>query len=303
MKDVDQRTQVVIESQIADALESAINEAVTEPFIVQAVVASILVVICVFLLRYFLTRYIKSKAEILDKNSRRWLNRVNNASVFATIFSLIFIWGPEIQNIALSLTAVAVAVVLITKELLMCLTGGFLYATTKPFDVGDWITIDNTTGEVTKITPLVSVIEEVDSLNKTYQYTGKTIQIPNSRFLSIVVENGNFLKDYIYCDVPITIQYADLDPGVLMGELKSIAERYYAPFHEESEKFIKKVERKTALNFSDPEPQYFLRTTDVGHNIFTARLLIPTKKAVQISSDITKDFLKTAYDLKMSIVL
>lgn len=290
-------TSSTTEGHISETLEQVLHEVVSEPFFTQAVIASILVVIGIFVARYFLTKYIKSKSRILDKNLRRWINRVNNTSVFLIIFSLVFIWGPEIQHLALSLTAVAVAIVLITKELLMCLTGGFLYASTKPFDVGDWITVDGITGEVTKATTLVTVIEEVDRFNKTYQYTGRTIQIPNSKFLSAIIENGNFIKDYIYHDITITTQYTDLDPEKLTNELKTIAETYFTPFREAAEKFIKRVEQKVALDFADAEPQYLLKTTDLGHNLFTVRLLVPTKNVAQINSSITRDFLKIIYDL------
>jgi small-conductance mechanosensitive channel len=285
--------------QIEDAVGKAVQDVMNQQLRMQSGITSLLVIAGILALRYFLSHLIKGKSEILDKEQRRWLNRINNGTGMLIVISLIFIWAPQIHTFALSLTAVAVAVVLTTKELLMCLTGGFLRATSKPFDVGDWITVDGFTGEVMRITALATMVEEIDTQEKTYQYTGRTIQIPNSRFLTVNVENANFIKDYVYYDVPIAVQYNDLDPVVLMDELKKISQIYYAAFKDEAVKFNQKVEKKAAVDFADPEPQLFLKTTELGHNLYTVRMFMPTKLAAQVSADMTRDFLKYVYDQKI----
>jgi|AntRauTorckE6833_2_1112554.scaffolds.fasta_scaffold09257_5 small-conductance mechanosensitive channel len=273
------------------AAESAGNESLFVSSMLSAVVA----VVILLVLRYLLVRVVKGKAEILVRDQRRWINRINNATTVIVLISLVFIWAPQLHTFALSLTAVAVAVVLTTKELLMCLTGGFLRAGTKPFDIGDWITVDNLTGEVMAITTMTTLIEEIDT-TKTYQFTGRTVQIPNSKFLSNNVENSNFIKYYVYYDFQINVQIADLDPARLMAKLEDITKKYFAPFHEGAVKFNKKVERKAAVDFADPDPQFFLKTTDAGHAVFTVRFFIPTQKAAETGAAITRDFLSYVYN-------
>ena len=287
-----------MERELEQVVDQAVQEAVSGQLFIQGIITTILVVAAIFLLRYFLTKFVKGRVEIYDEDQRRWLNRINNGTVLLILVSLVFIWAPQIQTFALSLTAFAVAVVLTIRELLMCLTGGFLRATSKPFEVGDWITVDGMTGEVMQITALATTIEEIDTAHRSYQFTGRTIQIPNSRFLTSNAENANFIKSYVYQDIPITVQYGDLDPTLLMDELQTIAERYFAPYREEAVRFNKKVEKKVALDFEDPEPQFFLRTREDGHNIFTVRMFIPTKKTAEISTNVTRDFLKFVYDLR-----
>ncbi len=285
--------------EITVALDKAVQEAATQNWFINGSMTSILVIIALIVLRYALVRIIRGKKEILDKDARRWINRINNGISITVLIALVFIWAPQLHTFALSLTAVAVAVVLITKELLMCLTGGLLRASTKPFDIGDWVKINDTTGEVMRITAMTTLVQEVDTKTLSYQFSGRTVQIPNSMFLSINVENLNFLKDYIYQDIPITVQYADLDPAILMLQLKKITEDYFSPYREAAIKFNKRVEKKSAVDFSDADPQFFLKTTDAGHYIFTVRSLMPTRKAALIAADITCDFLSYVHNHKI----
>jgi small-conductance mechanosensitive channel len=287
-----------MERELEQVVDQAVQEAVAGQLFIQGGITTTIAIVSIFLLRYFLTKFVKGRAEFYDEDQRRWLNRINNGTVLSILVLLVFIWAPQIQTFALSLTAFAVAVVLTIRELLMCLTGGFLRATSKPFEVGDWITVDNLTGEVMQIRALVTTIEEIDTAHRSYQFTGRTIQIPNSRFLTSNAENANFIKNYVYHDIPITVQYGDLDPTLLMNQLQTISEKYFAPFREAARRFNKTVEKKVALDFEDPEPQLFLRTRDDGHNIFTVRMFIPTKKTAEIGTNVTCDFLKYAYDLR-----
>lgn len=283
---------------VDQAVEKAIYETTTYNWLLHGVLTSFILITALIVGRYILVSFIRGKKEILDKDERRWINRVNNATTIATLIALVFIWAPQLHTFALSLTAVAVAVVLTTKELLMCITGGFLRAATKSFDIGDWIKVDDKTGEVMRVTAMATLIEEIDTASCSYNFTGRTVQIPNSKFLSISVENQNFLKDYVYQDTSITVQYADLDPALLVKQLEKITEKYFSPFREEAVKFNLKIEKKAAVDFSDANPQYFLRTTDIGHTIYTVRFFVPTRQAAIISANITRDFLAYVYKQK-----
>ncbi len=57
-------------------------------------------------------------------------------------------WNTEINEFALSLTAIAVAVVVASKEIILCFTGSIQRASSRSFRIGDWIEVGNTRGEV-----------------------------------------------------------------------------------------------------------------------------------------------------------
>ena len=252
---------------------------------------SLLVISAVMLLRYLVVRFIRGKTEILDYEQRRWINRINNFTTVLLLLVLMTIWAPQIRTLALSLTAVAVAVVLTTKELLMCLTGGFLQASTKSFEVGDWITINGITGEVMRIGAMTTTIEQLDE--HYYTFTGETVQIPNSQFLTANLQN-NHLKHYHYTRLVITIP-APADSALLKQKLQNIVDGVYADYQAEATLQNRQVEKLTGVDYPDTNPVVLLQTTDVGHYQFVIRLYIPTLHTAQIESDITTRFTSMAF--------
>ena len=54
------------------------------------------------------------------------------------LLGLAMIWAAQIQTLALSMFAVAAAIVVATKELIMCLSGSILRSVTKQYSIGDY---------------------------------------------------------------------------------------------------------------------------------------------------------------------
>ena len=268
----------------------------------QNVITSLLLFLILITLRTVLVHVIKRKSEILDKDQRRWINRINNTTTIFIFLGLAFIWAPQLQTFALSLTAVAVAIVLITKELLMCLTGGFLRASSKPFEVGDWITVDDLSGEVMSISATMTLLEKVDVENGSYEHTGETIQIPNSRFLTAHVENLNFTKKYIYHVFNITVQFKDFDPQALAIQLSDIIKDEVETYTKDALNFNKMIERRTGVDFAEIEPSCVLKTTDLGHYKFHIRIFVPTAFASKTEDRITSRFLKECHDFRQTLI-
>ena len=71
------------------------------------------------------------------ESKRRFLVVSRNVTLLLVLFGLAAIWAAQIQTLALSMFAVAAAVVVATKELIMCLSGSILRSATKQYSVGD----------------------------------------------------------------------------------------------------------------------------------------------------------------------
>lgn len=248
--------------------------------------------------RYFLTRAVRNRSEILNKEQRRWLSRIRNGVLILLILGLILIWAPQLRTLALSLAAVAVALVVATKEMILCLSGAFMRASTRPFVVGDWITIDGISGEVIDVNPFSFRVQEIDMAGKTYQLTGHTIEIPNSRFFTSTIENLNFNKSYLYHDINIAVPVADSDPSRFMDTLQNIVTEHYAPLLEAADSYHQRMIRKSGTELPSIQPQFGLRTSDLGHHIYNVRLFIPTRDIMRLSQTITVSFLSAVHDRK-----
>ena len=92
-------------------------------------------------LREFGIRYIRRSTDILSPEHRKRISTIHHASVVLLLLFALSLWLPQIQEFALSITAIAVALVIATKELLLCLLGSMLVRTAGAFSIGDWIRV------------------------------------------------------------------------------------------------------------------------------------------------------------------
>src|SRR5690606_33971720 len=79
---------------------------------------------------------------------RRWVVVLRNASVLLLILGLLSIWAEELQTLAVSLIAFAVALVIATKELILCASGAVVRAAGDAYGVGERVEINGLRGEV-----------------------------------------------------------------------------------------------------------------------------------------------------------
>lgn len=77
-------------------------------------------------IRLVAIRLLRSKTGASPHIQRRWSATIRNVLFLLGVIGLVLIWAPQLRTFALSLTAVAVAFVVATKELIPCFSGSFL---------------------------------------------------------------------------------------------------------------------------------------------------------------------------------
>lgn len=272
-----------------------------ELFSVSSLFSSIFLIVCIVFARGFLIRYVRKDVEILAKEQRRWIIRIKNTSAIAIVIGLILIWAPQLHTFAISIAAFAVALVVATKEMILCLTGAIMRATSQPFKVGEWVTIDGVTGEVIDLDAFAFTLQEVDMDGKTYQFTGRTITIPNSKLFTSNVVNANFFKAYIFEDVRVAVQFTDTDPQAALDELKAIASRHFEPYRKDALAFSSKIRRRAGIDVGSAEPLFDLTTSELGHFQFHVRFFLPTSIAANLGSEVSKDFLSYIFRMRQGL--
>lgn len=105
---------------------------------------------------------LKARKELSRQVSRRWSANVRNTLLLIAMIGLMMIWAPQLRTFALSLTAVAVAIVVAFKELLLCLSGAALRTFTRAYAIGDVIEINGIRGEVVDISLLATRLRELN---------------------------------------------------------------------------------------------------------------------------------------------
>jgi len=260
---------------------------------------TLLLVVVLWTMRIVLIRAVSRKSEILSPDQRRWTQNVRSLIWVLIVLGLIMIWAPQLQTAALSLTAFVVAIVIATKEVILCIMGGFMRVSTAPFRMGDWINIDGITGEVVDINPFSAKVQQLETEHGTYAFTGKVIQIPNSRYFTYSIENLSFLKQYKSHVFTVAFQSDVADPAMLMKKLQSIIETHTQDLQEGAGNALKRAKRASSIPLPDPAPVVMLKANDFNNLHFTVRAYLPTRDCAAITSRITHDFMSEVSRIKL----
>ncbi|WGO96571.1 mechanosensitive ion channel [Saccharophagus degradans] len=146
----------------------------------RGLVTTFLILAAAVIGRWTIRRFIVKNDALSPTLKAKWGKLAQNLIVFLTLFALVLEWAPQLRTFALSLTAVAVAIVIALKEIILCLTGAVM-RTSSSVKVGDVIDIQGCKGRAVELTLLSSIIAQ---LNDDDLPTGRRITLPNSVFLS-----------------------------------------------------------------------------------------------------------------------
>lgn len=257
------------------------------------VLATVALFAAVAAVRFLVGRRIRAGATILGDEQRRQLFYLRSGLTAALLVGLLAIWLGQLGNALLSLTAVAVAVVIATKELLMCVSGFLLRTTGRLFSLGDWIECNGLRGEVADHTVLSTRLLEVEWAEHGYAYTGRTVTLPNSLFLTHPVRTATFARRFVLHRFRITLETPQ-DATAARAWLQARAEELCAPFADEARRQSDVIERELGVEVAGPEPAVALATTDLGKIQLAVELFCPTSQAAELEREITGGFLGAA---------
>ena len=248
-------------------------------------------VLLVLGVRRLLTRWIRHGDDILNEEQRKRLFYARSALNLLLALAILIIWLGQLQNLVLSLTAVAIAIVIATKELLMCLSGFLLRTGSRAFSVGDWIEVGGVRGEVADHNLLSTTLLEVHGAEGGHRYTGRSLVVPNSLFLTNLVRNENFAKNYAIHGFIVTV-LPEIEPQAALAWLERETQAACTPFEEVSRRYNAMIDRKLGVDVPGPEPRVSLRTTDFANLQFEVLLFCPTREAADLERSLTAAFLE-----------
>lgn len=270
------------------------NATLSDPLFIRLVITALLIGL-VIASRYIVGRWIRRDTSILQEHQRQQFFYLRTAITVGLAFGLIMIWGGHLQNMLLSLTAVMVAVVIATKELIMCLSGFMMRATGQLFAIGDWIECDGLHGEVTDHTLLSTTMLEVGNGDHGYSYTGRHIVLPNSLFLSKSIRASRFERRFVLHRFTITLDSA-VHVQAAIEQLVGAAEAACAPFATDARQYNDMMDHRLGVDIPGPEPVVRATTSDIGKPRFSVTLFAPTGEARSLEHTITTDFLAAIQD-------
>ena len=263
----------------------------------EEVVESVLMVVALLVLRgILLNLYLRRHPHYSIEEKRRSLVLSRNLTLILTIFGLAVIWATQIQTLALSMFAVAAAIVVATKELIMCLSGSILRSVTKQYSVGDYIEVDGLRGRVVDINLLNTLMMQIGPHPLVGQLSGKTLSFPNSLLLSHYVRRDNILGPYVIhtVEIPVPIH---LDSDAVIPNLKQVLEPLCAPYVPEISRYLDAVQAEKLFITPAAQP----RVTRVPHDDKVYNIIVryasPVSKRLEIQQAVLDEFLRVQYRL------
>lgn len=249
------------------------------------VLLGILLVIRMVLHRAFL----RGSHLVGETRKRRAVN-IRNTLLILLIVGIILIWAPQLQTLAVSLLAIAVALAIATKELIDCISGNTVRMLNGVYSVGDRIELGGVRGNVVDVNLLSTTILEIGPGQTSHQYTGRAMTVPNSVLLRQTVTNESYSKDYRLHIITVPLCTHD-DWKEAERILLEAAEAECHPFLEKAKQHMKKLEGKSWLDAPSVEPRVTFQLPEPGRINLLLRIPCPTRFPSRLEQAIIRRFL------------
>lgn len=251
--------------------------------------ASSLVLLLSLLLSLALTRGAIRRGRLAAEARRRWLVQSRNAALLALLVGLVVIWGTEVRSLALSFAAVAVAVVVASKELIVCLAGAFVRTSARAFELGDRIEVAGVRGDVIDLSALTTTLLEVGPGHSNR--TGRSITVPNSVFVTSSVYNETPSGEYLLATLVVPLS-PGADLAASEAALVAAAEEECRPFLEEARSRLGESAAHKGLDPSTVDPRVSVRLVDPARTDLLLRFPAPVRLRNRVEQGVLHRYLE-----------
>ena len=155
--------------------------------------------------------------------------------------------------------------------------------------------VGNYFGEVHSTDWAKLTLLEVDK--DDYQYTGKTLYLPNSQLITSVIKNLNFMKRYAIHHFTI-VRDSSVNPFDFIDELQDKAHEYCDDFKDVAIRYNQLIESRLDVSIAGPEPHIQVATSELGDTQVFFTIFCPTEKAMDIEQKLTSYFMKLWFERK-----
>ena len=268
-----------------------LKEFLQHPGIWKNLTSSAILFLALFILRLIIKQSITRSTTIPTEHRLQWLVKSRTLAYFIFIVGLLVIWASELQTFAVSLMAVAVALVIAFKELIMNISGYFARASAQPFALGDRVEIDGMRGDVVDFNLFFTRILEIGPGHLTNQYTGRAINIPNSLFLNKHIINESFTEHFTLHVFTIPI-YVNENVHLIRTILLESAQFICKPYLADAKKTFDKFGQRQGLEPPSVDPRVHVHFYDTNRVELIVRIPAPIAKKGRVEQDIISRFLE-----------
>jgi small-conductance mechanosensitive channel len=171
--------------------------------------ALVMISLVVLGVAYTVTRLTKrfvvrgARHDAISAHQRQVAHHVVQILVFVpTVLFVMALWGAEPGNLLIGAGAVGVIVGLAARQTLGAMLAGFVLLFARPFEIGDWVVVDDEEGTVTDVSVFNTEIRTFDN---------EHVLVPNDQVTATEIVNRS-RYDWLRVQVDVGVDYG-ADPG------------------------------------------------------------------------------------------
>ena len=258
------------------------------------IVRSLMLVAVLLLIRVVVGRILSSNVSVPVEERRRWSISTRNFLFISGLAGIGMIWANELQTIAVSMLAFAAALILATKELILCVSGFVVRHASNSYSLGDHIEVGSIRGRVVDIGLLSTTVMEIGPQHNAPQMTGRALTFPNSLLLSNAVIRENYMGDYVMHIINIPMGY-HIPPSRAQRLLLEAAEQHCQQHVEAAREHMERMAERYLVDTPSVEPRIGMQAVDEKRYQLILRIAIPAKERQRIEQAIIHQFMEQCY--------
>ncbi len=247
-------------------------------------------VLTVLAIRTLLVRWVSDQKGLTVEDRRRWVVHIRNGMLLLFSVGMAAIWANELQAFAVSLIALAAALVLATKELILCFSGAALRAGSRFYSIGDRIQVGAQRGIVLDHDLFATTLLEIGPGQVSSLTTGRVVIFPNSMLFTTPIINETFSKNYVFHVMVIPLRNED-DWQTGERVLLEAAKAECADYIQGAAEYLHEIEEKHLLEAPNPEPKVTLQVEQPGRINVVLRFPVPVRARARTEQAILRRFL------------
>jgi small-conductance mechanosensitive channel len=233
----------------------------------------------------YLGGHLDDRPNSRDRARRRYVWARNVIGV-CCVLGISAIWASKLSGLALSLAAVAGAILIVSKEMLLCGLGYVFITFSRSFNVGDFIETSNGSGQVLDVDLFATTLMETGSM---HQYTGRRLSIPNAIFFGHPVRNlsttGQFVVDTLRLTIPVEFDLSRVEELALAA-----ARTVCADWQAEAVTHMERLGTVELVALPNAEPKAIFEPVDAKETHLLIRFACPAKRRAAATQALMKTF-------------
>ncbi|MEL7431858.1 MAG: mechanosensitive ion channel family protein [Chlamydiota bacterium] len=270
----------------------------SESFFLNNAFTTLIFISILIVLRLIITRAIRTANRAWTSELRlRSIGYVRSIFFGLVLLGILYIWGEQLHNFAVSLFAIAFALVYSVKEMCSCVNGSILRFRGNIYNLGDRIEIGKLRGDVIDMNIFSTTILEVGHDTKNHHHTGRTVVFPNSMIIEHMVVNESFIDHFYFHNIKIPLGIED-NWQKAYEVLLAIAREECTPYLELARKRMMETAKQKSIVLPSVEPRIILQMPERNRVHLILRFPGPVHLKGRLEQTILRKFLETFFSEK-----